>query len=1244
MSSKIVGLILQAKNKLSAPVEEASKSLDGMSQKTSELERELAKLEGAQVAIDSLDDVKRSAIDAEKAFDATALEVIRLKAAFKTDKTPGLEIALDKAKVASRNAKKEWQASAKTLQQLEARLQRTGIDLKNLGESQKQLTEVTKDYRKALAAEKNEIEKTAKAAVDASRKQAESGQLVARIKHLEAEAYEKAHKEALELNKKVTKQNQIVDQAKAKHQEYANNLKKVRDGTSEVAKESKKAGISVKGFIGRAAGFLGVYAVVNKIQNAFSGVSRSVYESGIQFEKLGARLSDLELDHIEKFAREVPFQLAETADAFAKLKTFGIDPMNGSLQAIADQTAALGGGQEELNGIVIALGQAWGKQKLQQEEVLQLVERGVPAWDLLSKATGRSTVELQKMSTAGQLGRREIKLLIDEMGKQNVGAAAKQMSTLAGLVSNLQDRFTQFARMIADAGVFDYLKKQASELIAKFKEMANNGELEKLAKKISDTFINSAEYIKSFVKNVYEARTAIIALGSAFAAVKVFQLAKGMAQATKSLSKFVFGAGAATTVLKKMNGATGLASKGFGAIARNAKKLTVGGLLLNIGVQFVRVGKGVRDWWNASKDLDEVQQQSLETQKKLAEKLQDISKSTGVAVTSMADLERQIKAGNIVIDEQSNQYLNAEQAADLYMQRQREVSDVVAKVVFDQDKLSESMKNTSEALKDATADNSKLAGVLNDQLLLALQGGNEGVLGFSLALRQAEQQSDLTSRQINEGLVVALDKLSDEERLRFGEQIKQAMLLAENSTDGAAKKIEYLQRLMDSLDESKMSASLKRLGIEQAQLTNEITLGVEQSLKDLTNLDQQLSAIGGSSDNSVVIFDAIKKSIAGIKTEADALALAGAIDDFKNQGSIAYDQYEDLKNQIAELDVVAGRSSQWLADRMKMIGEGAEESGEKIKQMAEDVESEVSGLSDSAGRVSQDIRSVASGLVGFFHGIKNSIYELSAEAGAAFDNKLGIDVQPVLDEIESLQSGIDSAYTRSASLVRDSVLVFDAAGINKFKNTVLEAQSSVEIAYNSQKLKFLEYVQAIESGENINKSFLNSAENSINNMNLLGQEDLSELRGALDSANQKLQQMSDNAENTLNGLQNELDRIQGNQDAIEERDYERKRAELNAAIEDAQLRGNKEAIASYTEALKVLGLVKKERQSQAKENTNKENSQSSSSSSVAGNSNASTTTINLQSPGGGKSVQSTGNKDAVDQLLDVLADANMRAG
>jgi hypothetical protein len=321
-----------------------------------------------------------------------------------------------------------------------------------------------------------------------------------------------------------------------------------------------------------------------------------------------------------------------------------------------------------------------------------------------------------------------------------------------------------------------------------------------------------------------------------------------------------------------------------------------------------------------------------------------------------------------------------------------------------------------------------------------------------------------------------------------------------------------------------------------------------------------------------------------------------------------------------------------MADGVEQVGKSAEQAGEKVQKVADD-----------AKDTERDVRAVAAGLAAFFNGVKSDVYALSDAAGAAFSNKLGIDVTPVLEEIDSLKEGIRSAQVEMGTLARDNMKVFDVTGINRFENAVLATQNEVEIAYSSQKIKFLEYLDAIESGKGVNESFLNSAENSISNMKLLGQEDLSQLRNALDSANQKLLQMNDSAQSTLEGLQNELDSLQGNQDAIEQRDYNRKREELNAAIEDAKLYGNNEAVAMYTESLRVLDQVRREKSSQARENEREAKSASRSSSSSSSSASSSSTTINLRSPEGNKSVTLNGDQQAVDGLLDLLSDYGLRS-
>lgn len=284
----------------------------------------------------------------------------------------------------------------------------------------------------------------------------------------------------------------------------------------------RTAAAAAGGFIAAKVGISTVISLLRNLRRSILAVS----ETGGRFEMLRAQMDTLfkssekgaaAVEWIRKFTADTPFQLDAVSKSFANLKAFGIDPMDGSFRSIADQAATLGGTTEKLEGIVRALGQAWSKQKLQGEEALQLIERGVPVWDLLSKATGRTSVELQEMSSKGLLGRDAIRALMDEMGRQNIGAAERAMKTLNGQVSNFKDNWTSFLNLIADQGALAYFKSELESLNQKFAEWAKNGELKKWAREAAETIISLGGAIRSTIETVASMSGAFKFAGNAIA-------------------------------------------------------------------------------------------------------------------------------------------------------------------------------------------------------------------------------------------------------------------------------------------------------------------------------------------------------------------------------------------------------------------------------------------------------------------------------------------------------------------------------------------------------------------------------------------------------------------------------------------------------------------------------------------------------------------------------------------------------
>ncbi|WP_275100150.1 tape measure protein [Sedimenticola hydrogenitrophicus] len=284
----------------------------------------------------------------------------------------------------------------------------------------------------------------------------------------------------------------------------------------------RTAAAAAGGFLVAKVGISTITSLLRNLRNSILAVS----ETGGKFEALRVQMDTLfrsnekggaAVEWIKTFTAKTPYQLDQVTQSFIKLKAMGMDPMDGSFRAIADQASSLGAKGETLEGIVLALGQAWSKQKLQGEEALQLIERGVPVWDLLAKATGRNAAELQEMSAKGLLGRDAIRALMDEMGRNNLGASERAMRTLNGQLSNLKDNWTNFLNLIADQGALAYFKGELESLNQKFAEWAKNGELKKWAREAAETIISLGGSIRSTIETVASMSGAFKFAGNAIA-------------------------------------------------------------------------------------------------------------------------------------------------------------------------------------------------------------------------------------------------------------------------------------------------------------------------------------------------------------------------------------------------------------------------------------------------------------------------------------------------------------------------------------------------------------------------------------------------------------------------------------------------------------------------------------------------------------------------------------------------------
>ncbi|WP_081869854.1 tape measure protein [Endozoicomonas numazuensis] len=442
MRDMALKLVLKAKDTLSKTVLQSATSLESLRKEAQILKQKLSDLQKQDRLLSSFQKQTAAVRDTGKAYREAEARVEKLAREFQQAEKPSrsLQRSLESARKSVVSASRAYQSQRQKLAGLRSSLEQAGLSNRNLSAQQQRLQKELKETASAL---------------------------------------------------------QKVD---ARAKTSARSFKRI--GFRQLARDADRTSGSMSRLSQRlgtlVAASVGLYTVKRAIQGLLG--------TGDQFERLRVQLNavmgsvaegERAIQWIKQFTRETPYQLEQVAEAFVRLKAFGLDPMDGSMQAMVDQASKLGGGMERLNGISLAVGQAWAKQKLQGEEILQLVERGVPVWELLEKATGKNVQELQKLSSAGKLGRDTIALLIDEIGKSSAGAAAENMSLLSGYVSNLKDSWKNFLDEIAQSGALSYAKDQLKGISDQVSVMSEDGRLSRLAQSISDAFVQMGEAIKA---------------------------------------------------------------------------------------------------------------------------------------------------------------------------------------------------------------------------------------------------------------------------------------------------------------------------------------------------------------------------------------------------------------------------------------------------------------------------------------------------------------------------------------------------------------------------------------------------------------------------------------------------------------------------------------------------------------------------------------------------------------------------
>lgn len=256
--------------------------------------------------------------------------------------------------------------------------------------------------------------------------------------------------------------------------ELANTKKELETNLGSAAMTASN--IAVAGIAGIAAslGALGVKAV--QAAGSFQQTQAAMTNMLGSAERAQSLLSDL-----QNFAAKTPFEFNDVAAATQKFLAFGFtaEQVIPTLTAVGDAAAGVGLGKEGVDRVTLALGQMAAKAKVQSDEMLQLTEAGIPAWQMLADKIGVSVPQAMDMVSKGAVDAQTgLQALVGGMEEKFGGMMEQQSSTITGTWSNMMDGLSQTAiavgQQISDAldlpDIFSSLGDSLQQFAALVKE------------------------------------------------------------------------------------------------------------------------------------------------------------------------------------------------------------------------------------------------------------------------------------------------------------------------------------------------------------------------------------------------------------------------------------------------------------------------------------------------------------------------------------------------------------------------------------------------------------------------------------------------------------------------------------------------------------------------------------------------------------------------------------------------------
>jgi len=441
------------------------------------------------------------------------------------------------------------------------------------------------------------------------------------------------------------------------------------------------------------------------------------------------------------------------------------------------------------------------------------------------------------------------------------------------------------------------------------------------------------------------------------------------------------------------------------------------------------------------------------------------------------------------------------------------------------------------------------------QLFIAMVAAIQTV-GATVAEVVARANYDWKSLAL--GITEVMNKIG----LASDESVVKARLLR----DVAAESVRDLDKQADEY-----LAKMKTAGAAAATAFSEARNAASQAARETRSLGDAAGEVGEKASEAGKIApkfaqageaakEAAKKvaalvqEITALESREEAKAKLTELTQLLDAGKITADEYA---NALLLLNAKMASLGKGTADRLNEVSDSARGAAESIREVGDAAE-------ESASRGGGAFAIMTGAISGYL----SQMDALGANARTRFI-ELASGVKQSYEATDEFSSRVDELEQRLKDLREQGLRTFDATGIQGALQKLGESAAKTELEFLQQKKAMQDLQFGYDSGAISARQYAAQAAQMVEWSNLLDEQDLSTLRGGIEQARRSMASLREQTASTVTSLRDELDRLQGNTDAIREREYRQQIAELEAQLDTATRTRDEEAINNARESLRL---------------------------------------------------------------------------